>query len=162
MLTDHAACAQALTAPPWPRKRQQKRTVRARFLGCLLGGAVGDALGAPVEFMSRAEILRRFGPEGITRYAPAYGGVGTITDDTQMTLFTTEGLLRGWVRGRFKGITSYADVTARAYLRWLRTQGERPSCDIDMGGDEPGWLYQQRPLHSRRRTPSDWAPSWRH
>src|SRR5690606_17187332 len=46
-------------APPaWRSNRQQQRTVRGRFLGCLLGGAVGDALGAPVEFMKRAEILR--------------------------------------------------------------------------------------------------------
>ncbi|WP_371820065.1 ADP-ribosylglycohydrolase family protein [Verticiella alkaliphila] len=124
--------------------------MRARFLGCLLGGAVGDALGAPVEFMSRAEILRRFGPEGITQYSPAYGGPGTITDDTQMTLFTAEGLLRGWVRGCFKGITTYTGVTAHAYLRWLCTQGERPACDVELSAEKSGWLYQQRALHSRR------------
>ena len=134
----------------WRSKRQQRRTVQGRFLGCLLGGAVGDALGAPVEFMKRTEILRRFGPNGITQYAPAYGGLGTITDDTQMTLFTAEGLIRGWVRGCFKGITTYSGVTAHAYLRWLQTQGERPSCDIDFGTDEPGWLFQQRQLHGRR------------
>ena len=146
---DPAAATRA-APPPWTRKRQQVRTVRGRFLGCLLGGAVGDALGASVEFMSRAEILRRFGARGISHYAPAYGGLGTITDDTQMTLFTAEGLIRGWVRECFKGITSYADVTAHAYLRWLQTQGERPGCDIDFGADEPGWLFQQRQLHSRR------------
>ena len=51
-----------------------------RFAGCLLGGAVGDALGATVEFMGREEILRRFGPAGLTAYAPAYGGrVGAPT-----------------------------------------------------------------------------------
>ena len=76
---------------------------RDRFLGCLLGGAVGDALGAPVEFMSRAAILGKFGPDGITDYAPIYGGLGRITDDTQMTLFTAEGLLRAWVRGSLRG-----------------------------------------------------------
>ncbi|ORC47993.1 ADP-ribosylglycohydrolase [Burkholderia sp. A27] len=116
----------------------------------MLGGAVGDALGAPVEFMTRAEILRRFGPEGITAYAPAYGGVGTITDDTQMTLFTADGLLRAWVRGRLKGISSYSSVTAHAYLRWLQTQGVQPTCDLDFGSNETGWLFQQRELHSRR------------
>ena len=36
------------------------------FRGCLLGGAVGDALGAPVEFMSLEEIRTRFGPRGAT------------------------------------------------------------------------------------------------
>lgn len=49
-----------------------------------------------------------------------------------------------------KGITTYSGVTAHAYLRWLRTQGERPTCDIDFGSDEPGWLFQQRELHHRR------------
>ena len=48
-------------------------TPRERFLGCLLGGAVGDALGAQVEFMSRATILRQFRPDGITDYASVSG-----------------------------------------------------------------------------------------
>jgi ADP-ribosylglycohydrolase len=134
----------------WRSERQQHSTIQGRFEGCLLGGAVGDALGAPVEFMRRDEILRKFGPKGITKYAPAYGGVGKITDDTQMTLFTAEGLIRGWVRGCLKGITTYSGVTAHAYLRWLQTQGERPMCDIDLGTDETGWLFQQRELHNRR------------
>ena len=41
--------------------------------GCLLGGAVGDALGAPVEFMDIAEIQRRFGPGGIAISLPPTG-----------------------------------------------------------------------------------------
>jgi len=138
------------TPLPWRSKRQQESTIQGRFLGCLLGGAVGDALGAPVEFMKREEILHRFGPKGITQYAPAYGGFGTITDATQMTLFTAEGLIRGWVRGCLKGGTTFSGVTAHAYLRWLQTQGEHPTCDIDFDTDETGWLFQQRQLHSRR------------
>lgn len=51
-------------------------SIRDRYQGCLLGGAVGDALGAPVEFMHRAEILREFGPQGIVDMAPAYGKLG--------------------------------------------------------------------------------------
>ena len=136
--------------PLWKPNRQQWRTVRNRFLGCMLGGAVGDALGAPVEFLKRSEILRRFGPTGITNYATAYSGLGTITDDTQMTLFTAEGLIRGWVRGCFKGITTYSGVTAHAYLRWLRTQGDVNLFNTDVGLHEPGWLFQQRELHSQR------------
>lgn len=123
---------------------------RSRFLGCLLGGAVGDALGAPVEFMNRGDILRAFGPNGITGYAPAYGGLGRITDDTQMTLFTAEGLLRAWVRRRMKGIAHYPSVVAHAYLRWLQTQGQHPDSAITFGNEEPGWLMQQPELHSHR------------
>jgi ADP-ribosylglycohydrolase len=59
-----------------------------RFRGCLLGGAVGDALGAPVEFMTLAQIRERFGAEGITGMAEGAWPRGAITDDTQMTLFT--------------------------------------------------------------------------
>jgi len=105
---------------------------------------VGDTLGAPVEFMRRSEILQRFGPKGITSYAPAYGEIGRITDDTQMTLFAAEGLLRGWVRGVLKGITSYSSVISHAYLRWLQTQGEQPAFDINFGSGDIGWLFQQR------------------
>ena len=135
--------------PLWHSKRQQKRTVKERFIGCLLGGAVGDALGAPVEFMRRSEILSTFGPDGITEYAPAYGGLGTITDDTQMTLFTAEGLLRAHVRGCFRGICHAPSGVSHAYLRWLLTQGERPDKNVGKIGDD-GWFFQQRALHSRR------------
>ncbi|SFH38158.1 ADP-ribosylglycohydrolase family protein [Modicisalibacter xianhensis] len=121
---------------------------RGRFRGCLLGGAVGDALGASVEFLSRAEILERFGSEGITDYAPIYGGLGRITDDTQMTLFTADGLLRSWVRGCIRGITAYPGITAHAYLRWLHTQGE--SSVLQFPEADPGWLDGQHELQHRR------------
>jgi hypothetical protein len=45
---------------------------------CLLGGAVGDALGAPVEFISAANIIGVFGDQGIRDYHPAYGRLGAI------------------------------------------------------------------------------------
>lgn len=131
-------------------RRPEGGKVKERFLGCLLGGAVGDALGAPVEFLKDTEIRRLFGPKGITGYGPAYGRLGAITDDTQMTLFTAEGLLRAWVRGCLRGITTYRGVTAHAYLRWLQTQGERPSRSIKLDAQETGWLFQQRGLHQRR------------
>lgn len=40
------------------------------LFGCLWGGTVGDALGAPVKFMKRTALLHRFGPVGITHYTP--------------------------------------------------------------------------------------------
>lgn len=97
-------------------------TERSRIRGCLLGGAVGDALGAPVEFMNAAEIARRFGPGGPDELAEAYGRVGAITDDTQMTLWTAEGVLRGIVRGNERGIGGTMSTLPNAYLRWLYTQ----------------------------------------
>jgi len=122
-------------------------TRRARFHGCLLGGAVGDALGAPVEFLKRAEILRAFGPGGIRDMAPVYGRIGAITDDTQMAAFTAEGLLRAQTRLDSKGICHPPGVMARAYQRWLYTQGE--SHPLQQGALD-GWLIRQADLHARR------------
>lgn len=98
------------------------------FTGCILGGAVGDALGAPVEFMSLAQIRTRFGPDGVAGYSPAYGrDGGAITDDTQMTLFTAEGLIRADNRWRDRGICNPAMVLHHSYLRWLGTQEKLPA-----------------------------------
>jgi hypothetical protein len=66
-----------------------------RALACLLGGALGDAFGYTVEFSSLAEIRRRFGPQGISDAVPVDGKF-LVSDDTQMTLFTLEGLLPLW------------------------------------------------------------------
>jgi len=83
-----------------------EKTVLDRIRGTLLGGAVGDALGAGIEFLGLAEIRQRFGPTGLKDYVPAYGRRGAITDDTQMSLFTAEGLIRAWVRMQERGICS--------------------------------------------------------
>lgn len=111
--------------------------------GCLLGGAVGDALGAPVEFMRWREIESCYGQAGITEYP---GPKGYVTDDTQMMLFTAEGLLRADVRYAAKGICHAPSVVHHALLRWLITQGEKPKCEV--GRD--GWLIGKRRLFSRR------------
>jgi ADP-ribosylglycohydrolase len=118
---------------------------RDAYRGCLLGGAVGDALGAPVEFLRSDEIRRRFGPDGVTGYEPSYGRRGAITDDTQMTLFTAEALVRGLHRFEARGLASPAAVARGAYLRWLSTQGEA----AETSGD-PGWLVGVQELHARR------------
>ena len=117
-----------------------------RSLGCLLGGAVGDALGAPVEFASRPQIIRQFGSKGIRDFVVAYGRVGAITDDTQMTLFTAEGCLRAVANGFSPGSDEGVAALRRAYLRWLHTQG------VDGYGqvERTGWLIGQRELFSRR------------
>lgn len=124
------------------------RSSRSRFRGCLLGGAVGDALGAPVEFLSLDEIRERFGPAGVTDLAPAYGRIGAITDDTQMTMFTAEGLLRAQARWESRGICHVPGVVYHAYVRWLYTQGFESSASFRPPFD--GWLVGLEALHRRR------------
>jgi ADP-ribosylglycohydrolase len=140
-------------SPPEPSTSDHQPSRKERFVGCLLGGAVGDALGAPVEFLSLSEIRRQFGSAGVSAYTSAYGRRGAITDDTQMTLFTAEGLIR--VRNRMvdRGICNVPAVLHRAYERWLSTQvgRERVPWDPELGpGDRSGWLVTQAFLHHRR------------
>lgn len=108
------------------------------LLGSLLAGAVGDALGASIEFNHMDDIRARYGPSGLTDYAPAYGRLGAITDDTQMTLFTLEGLMRARDRG-----TDPRHAVRDAYGRWLHTQGG-PAVEPD------GWLIEERGLFHQR------------
>jgi ADP-ribosyl-[dinitrogen reductase] hydrolase len=129
-------------------RRVPPAPTRERYRGCLLGGAVGDALGAPVEFMSRDGILRQFGPRGLTEMVPAYGKPGAITDDTQMTLFTAEGVLRAYIRGALRGICHPPSVIHYAYLRWLYTQREPVALDHELL--LTGWLIKQGELFARR------------
>jgi len=89
---------------------------RSRIAGCLLGGAVGDAFGFPVQFKPLPSIRARYGPNGIQ--APQFShGKLTVSDKTQMSLFTLEGLLRGLASGEA------LEEIRRAYLDWLDTQG---------------------------------------
>lgn len=91
--------------------------------GCILGGAVGDALGYPVEFMSRNQILQRYGNEGITRHVLNGEGLAEISDDTQMTLFTATGMLFASTRGHTHGICGSPDnYIRRHYVDWYHTQ----------------------------------------
>jgi len=123
--------------------------VRSRFCGCLLGGAVGDALGAPVEFLDLDEIISAFGETGIRDYAPAYGKLGAITDDTQMSLFTAEALLSAHVASAQQGHEpDFFRAGAAAYARWLMTQEN--SRLIATGNAKSSWLLQQKKLFSRR------------
>jgi ADP-ribosyl-[dinitrogen reductase] hydrolase len=91
--------------------------LKTRFTGCLLGGAVGDALGAPIEFLPLSDILRLHGAQGVQGYIQFNKDqLADFTDDTQMTLFTAEGLLQ---------TPADEDPTPfvyRSYLNWLRTQ----------------------------------------
>ncbi|GHH47165.1 ADP-ribosylglycohydrolase [Streptomyces candidus] len=128
----------------WGRAEQQD--FRSRVRGALLGGAVGDALGAAVDPLPLAEIRQAHGPAGVLDLLPAYGRRGAITATTQLTLFTVDGLIRAQVR-RDTGAWHPPTDLYRAYLRWSATQH-------DWGPDErradDGWLAREEWLYQRR------------
>ena len=107
-------------------KDEKAKRVTDSIRGCLMAGATGDALGYEVEFMSRRAILSRFGEQGITKFTLDNKGKALISDDTQMTLFTANGMLMGLTRGYMRGIggrpEEYVDG---AYLDWYYTQTGR-------------------------------------
>lgn len=126
------------------RSRSLRDEDAQRLFAMLIGGATGDALGADIEFQSLRDIRARF-PDGLNELPPHDGQVGTITDDTQMTLFTAEGLIRARIRGMEKGICHPPSVVHHALLRWLVTQGDdsrRELCDRGLIADPR--------LHARR------------
>lgn len=116
------------------------------FAGCLVGGAIGDALGAPIEFMSLYQIRQRYGGRGITDFHHAYGRKGSITDDTQLTLFTAEGLLEATLAERESDIVPFVHA---AYLRWLDTQGYGGKVSLN-GTNQNGRLIKVGALQARR------------
>lgn len=123
-----------------------------KYRGCLVGGAVGDALGYAIEFMSEQEIFSRYGKRGITEYELDAGGLARFSDDTQMTLFTANGLLLGTTRGMTRGIMGpYAGYVGYCYGDWYRTQTEE--YPLDEGRDDAyhySWLVGVPELFERR------------
>lgn len=95
-----------------------------------MGGAAGDALGYAVEFEGEGDIFGTYGERGITEYELT-DGIAMISDDTQMTLFTAEGLLLaakelGEGESGDGAMADPADTYVawidRAYRDWLKTQ----------------------------------------
>ena len=99
-----------------------------RVLGCMLGGAVGDALGYRVEFLSRAEIDARYGDAGVGEPALNEVGEANVSDDTQMTLFTADGLLESiGRRGRLDTVDVLSAVRDATLTWFAMQQGQSPA-----------------------------------
>lgn len=107
-------------------------TLQDRIRGSLIGGAIGDALGYPVEFIFSIEAIRaKYGERGITRldtkWDECHDGKAVVSDDTQMTLFTANGLLNAKQQG-----IPLIDGIRNAYVEWYYTQtGQKPTKQND-------------------------------
>src|SRR5687767_8071136 len=122
-------------------------SLKSRIHGCLLGGALGDSLGYAVEFDSIDRIRARFGASGLTGFE-ALAGTSPFSDDTQMTLYTVDGLVEAleWANS---GVGADANACLwLAYLRWLATQGETAPAAAPV--PQPRWIDGQPVLHQRR------------
>jgi ADP-ribosylglycohydrolase len=87
------------------------KTRRSAIIGCLLGTAVGDALGLPVEGLSRQRQRRLFG--SVERHRLFFGH-GLISDDTEHTIFTAQAIL-----ACEDSPERFANLLARKLRRWI-------------------------------------------
>lgn len=114
---------------------------RSRATACLVLGAIGDALGYPVEFTtSHAEIARDHGTGVPARLLRCADGEVHVSDDTQMTLFTAEGI----VLARRHDVP-ILDAVHGAYQRWLYTQ-----MPTRFEHPRAGWLVDTDAMRARR------------
>ena len=93
------------TVTPTPEHDEPNRPELPRAIGAVLGAAVGDALGAPFEFMPRGAYRTRFAEPVLEGPGEMVGGgtfgwaPGEFTDDTQMGVALAESLLE---HGRYE------------------------------------------------------------
>ena len=119
-----------------------REVMRDRYRACLLGGAVGDALGYPVEFLREPAIWKEYGLQGIQTLEQA-GNPAPISDDTQMTLFAANAI----VYAKEQGMTLSGSLWT-AYQEWLGTQGDVSRMDDP---EQPKmWVYRDRRMHALR------------
>ena len=122
--------------------------------GSLVGGAAGDALGYAVEFYHYSEIIAKYSQPGIKEYN-LVNGVAEISDDTQMTLFTANGLLMGLTRWYMRGIGQAPEYYVEyAYQDWFDTQMKpykrAMEQDDKFCSNRHTWLSALPELYSRR------------
>lgn len=118
-----------------------------KIRGSLVGGAIGDAFGYPVEFVSSFEEIRaKYDDNGVVEYDLSYPWLDGIydkalfSDDTQMTLYTAEGLLEAEKSG-----TPLLPTICNAYLAWLGPQiGKKVKFSYNSN------LYKIEELNQRR------------
>ena len=109
-------------------------TARERVLGGLWGAVVGDAIGVPVEFTTRAE--READPVGEMRGWGTYSQPpGTWSDDSSLLLCTVE-----WLLGR-----GALDDLGALFVRWLDEAHWTPRDNVfDVGNATRGAIDRLR------------------
>lgn len=101
---------------------QKQPSMMEQFEGCIMGGAIGDAFGAPLEQHSMQYIEQKF--DGKLYYLlKNRDNIAEFTDDTQMVLFTMEGLIQAFFKYKENDISFYKEIL-KSYQNWYKTQTE--------------------------------------
>lgn len=116
---------------------------RSRIRACLLGVAVGDAMGYTVDDKLWERIREDYGPDGLRGY-DLVNGYAAISSYTQLAAWGCNALLLGLTRGRLRGVMApYVRYLELAGKDWARHQRRNP---------EPGpyWVGREEALQTRR------------
>ncbi len=118
----------------------------SRYVGCLLGLAVGDAMGYTVDEMTWQEICDSYGPNGLLGY-DLQEEYAEVTSYTQVAAFAANGLLLGITRGKPE---LYLRYIALSMQEWARRQHFPRS-------PEKSWCWvAQKPSLRRRHCRDPW------
>lgn len=126
-------------------KSDNLKCSKSYYQACLLGGAIGDALGNPVEFMYSDNIQKKYGKNGITDLE-LVKGKAQITDDTQMTFFTGDGLLKSAIERFDNKKEPVYDIIYKSYKNWYNTQNNNGKT-INQNN---GWISDINDLYALR------------
>lgn len=95
---------------------------RSAYRGCLLGLAIGDAMGYPVDTKDLSQIRSDYGPNGLLGY-DLVNGYAEVTSHTQIASFSANGLLLGLTRGQVYGrMGPYVRYCHVAQMEWAAGQ----------------------------------------
>ena len=95
---------------------------RSAYRGCLLGLAVGDAMGYTVDTKTWPQIQEDYGPHGLQGY-DLLNGYADVTSHTQLAVFTCNGLLLGLTRGQIYGkMAPFVKYAGLAQQEWAAGQ----------------------------------------
>ena len=114
------------------------------FIGCLMGGAIGDAMGAPIEFLKYEQIQEKYGEDGVETLILDKNRKAYITDDTQMTLFTADGLIKSCLKNKDYNCEKEPDynILYKSYTDWHK-------CQIGQNVNN-GWISALKEMHQFR------------
>ena len=123
------------------------RSKHSAYRGCLLGLAVGDAMGYSVDTKTWPQIQEDYGPNGLLGY-DLVNGYADVTSHTQLAAFTCNGLLLGMTRGQVLGkMAPYVKYAAVGHKEWA--MGQRR---YDQPQRSYCWVFQIPELRRRHCT----------
>lgn len=100
-------------------------TKLSAYRGCLLGLAVGDAMGYAVDAKNWEEISRDYGPNGLLGYDLA-NGCAEVTSYTQLAAFAANGLLLSATRGQQNAHSRFLSLAIREWAKCQQYRGSKP------------------------------------